>query len=126
MEHGRHGGDVSLAEHLRHGTLCTLRVLMPVALWHVLREEAAGAQLEDAPCQRSDAGGERSLAIAVSAVRPATAQLVGLDVHHGVHNFLGESVKQLLLSMAPSSIRVVASMTGVGSDKISIAVFVLY
>ena len=71
-------------------------------------------------------GGERSLAIAVSAVRPATAQLVGLDVHHGVHNMLGESVKQLLLSMAPSSIRVVASMSGVGSDKISIAVFVLY
>jgi len=39
---------------------------------------------------------------------------------------LGESAKQLLLSMAPSSIRVVASMSGVGSDKISIAVFVLY
>ena len=29
-----------------------------VALEHVLREEAAGAQLGDAQCQRADAGGE--------------------------------------------------------------------
>lgn len=68
----------------------------PVALEHVLREEAAGAQLGDAQRQRADAGGERPLAVAVSAVRPATAQLVGLGVHHGVHDLLGESAKQLL------------------------------
>lgn len=68
----------------------------PVALELVLREEAAGAQLEDAQRQRADAGGERPLAVAVSAVRPATAQLVGLGVHHGVHDLLGESAKQLL------------------------------
>lgn len=42
----------------------------PVALEHDLREEAAGTQLRDAQRQRSDAGGERPLAVAVSAVRP--------------------------------------------------------
>lgn len=67
-----------------------------VALEHVLREEAAGAQFGDAQRQRADAGGERPLAVAVSAVRPAPAQLVGLGVHHGVHDLLGESAKQLL------------------------------
>lgn len=68
---------------------------MPVALEHVLREEAAGAQLGDAQRQRADAGGERPLAVAVSAVRPAAAQLVGLGVHHGVHDLLGEPAEQL-------------------------------
>lgn len=67
-----------------------------MALERVLREEAAGAQLGDAQRQRADAGGERPLAVAVSAVRPATAELVGLGVHHGVHDLLGESAKQLL------------------------------
>ena len=67
-----------------------------VALEHVLREEAAGAQLGDAQRQRADAGGERPLAVAVPAVRPAAAQLVGLGVHHGVHDLLGESAEQLL------------------------------
>lgn len=60
-----------------------------VALEHVLREEAAGAQFGDAQRQRADAGGERPLAVAVSAVRPAAAQPVGLGVHHGVHDLLG-------------------------------------
>lgn len=66
-------------------------MLVPVALEHVLREEAAGAQLGDAQRQRADAGGERPLAVAVSAVhvRPAAAQLVGLGFHHGVHDLLG-------------------------------------
>lgn len=59
-----------------------------VALEHVLREKAAGAQFGDAQRQRADAGGERPLAVAVSAVRPATAQLVDLGVHHGVHDLL--------------------------------------
>lgn len=67
-----------------------------VALEHVLGEEAAGAQLGDAQRQRADAGGERPLAVAVSAVPPATAELVGLGVHHGVHDLLGETPEQLL------------------------------
>lgn len=68
----------------------------PVALEHVLREEAAGAQFGDAQRQRADAGGEQPLAVAVSAVRPATAEPVGLGVHHGVHDLLGEPAEQLL------------------------------
>lgn len=40
----------------------------PVALVHVLREEAAGAQLGNVQRQCADAGGERPLAVAVSAV----------------------------------------------------------
>ena len=39
--------------------------------------------------QRAHKGGERPLAVAVAAVR-AAAQLVGLRVHHGVHDLLGE------------------------------------
>ena len=46
--------------------------------------------------QRADAGGERPLAVAFSAVRPAAAQLVALGVHHGVHDLLGEPAEQLL------------------------------
>lgn len=38
---------------------------------------------------------ERPFAVAVSAVRPATAQLVGLGVHRGVHDLFGESGEQL-------------------------------
>ena len=68
----------------------------PVALEHVLREEAAGAQFGDAQRLCADAGGERPLAVAVSAVRPATAELIGLGVHHGVHDPLGEPAEQLL------------------------------
>lgn len=103
----------SLETPIFSATLCTLRVLVPVAYISAtaatrarstrrLRsskssgEEAAGAQLGDAQRQRADAGGERPLAVAVSAFRPATAQLVGLGVHHGVHDLLGESAKQLL------------------------------
>ena len=67
-----------------------------MALGHVLREEAVGAELGNARRQRADAGGERPLAVAVSAVRPAAAQLVGLGVHHGVHDLLGEAPEQLL------------------------------
>lgn len=66
-----------------------------MALDHVVREEAAGAELRDAQRQRAGAGGERPLAVAVSAVRPATAQLVGLGVHRGVHDLFGESGEQL-------------------------------
>ena len=44
--------------------------------------------------QRAHTGGERPLAVAVAAVR-AAAQLVGLRVHHGVHDLFGESGEQL-------------------------------
>lgn len=46
--------------------------------------------------QRADARGEAALPIAVAAVRPAPAQLVGLGVHRCVDDLLGESAKQLL------------------------------
>lgn len=65
-------------------------------------------------------------AAAVAAVRPATAQLVGLGVHLGVHDPFGEAPVQLLHVVVPSSKRGMASMSGVGSDKIFAAVFVLY
>ena len=57
-------------------TLCTLQVLVPV---RSLRMCSVGV-----------------LPVAVSAVRPAAAELVGLGVNHGVHDLLGESAKQLL------------------------------
>lgn len=100
-------------------------VRAPVALDHVVREEAACAELRDAQRQRADAGGEAALPVAVAAVRPAAAQLVGRGVHHRIHDLLGEAPEQLLHVVAPSSNRGMASMSGVGSDKISIAVFVL-
>ena len=34
--------------------------------------------------------------VAVAAVRPAAAQLVGLGVHHRIHDLLGEAPEQLL------------------------------
>lgn len=84
-----------------------------MALNHVLREEAAEAQLGNVQCQCADEGGERPLAVTVSAVRSAAAQL------------LGEGLSSSCMSMAPSSKRGMASMSGTGSDKISIAFFVL-
>ena len=68
----------------------------PVALNHVVREEAAGAELRDTRRQRADAGGEAALPVAVAAVRPAATQVVGLGVHRGVRDLLGESAKQLM------------------------------
>lgn len=64
--------------------------------------------------------------MAVASVCPATAQLVSLGVHHAVHDPLGEAPEQLLHVVAPSLKRGMASMSGLGSDKISAAVFVLY
>ena len=46
----------SLETPIFSATLCTLRVLVPVALDHVVREEAAGAELRDAQRQRAGAG----------------------------------------------------------------------
>lgn len=61
-----------------------------------VQEEAAGAQFGNAQRQRADAGGEAALPVAVAAVRPAPAQLVGLGVHHVVHELLGEAPEQLV------------------------------
>lgn len=80
LGHGGHGGAVDA----------------PVALEHVIREETAGALPRDARRQRDDAGGETALPVAVAAVRPAAARLIGLGVRHGVHDLLGESAEQLL------------------------------
>ena len=50
---------------------------------------------------------------------------LGHRVHHGVHDLLGEPADQVVNADGASSKRGMASMSGVGSDKISIAVFVL-
>ena len=63
---------------------------------HVLREETAGAQLRNALRQRADASGEAALEVAVAAVRSDAAHSVGLGVHHGVHDLIGEPAQQLL------------------------------
>lgn len=88
---GASAGGAHLGHGGHEGAVDTL-----VALEHVLREEAAGAQLRDAKRQGSHAGGEAALAVAVAAVRPAAAELVGLGAHHGVHDLLGEPAQQLL------------------------------
>lgn len=48
------------------------------------------------PQHRLASTDQTAIPVAVSAVRPSTAQLVGLGVHHGVHDLLGEPAKQLL------------------------------
>lgn len=53
---------------------------------------ASAEHLRDDPAHASS---ERPLAVAVAVVR-AAAQLVGLRIHHGVHDLLGESAQQLL------------------------------
>lgn len=88
---GARAGGVHLGDGGHEGAVRAL-----VALDHVVREEAAGAELRDAQRQRADAGGEAALPVAVAAVRPAAAQLVGLGVHHGVYDLLGEAPEQLL------------------------------
>ena len=81
--------------HLRHGGH-EGAVHAPVALDHVLGEEAARPELGDSQVERAHARLERAVAVAVPAVGPAAAQLVGLRVHHGVHDLLGEAPEQLL------------------------------
>lgn len=88
---GARAGGVHLGDGGDEGAVHAL-----VALDHVVREEAAGTELRDAHRQRADVGGERPLAVAVSAVRPASAQLVGLGVHRCIHDLLGEAPEQLL------------------------------
>ena len=61
-----------------------------------VEKTVAKHRLGDARHQRVDAGGETALPVAVAAVRPAAARLVGFGVRHGVHDLLDESAKQLL------------------------------
>ena len=83
---GARAGGVHLGDGGHEGAVHAL-----IALDHVVGEEAAGAELRDAQRQRADAGGEAALPVAVAAVRPAAAQLVGLGVHHRIHDLLGEA-----------------------------------
>lgn len=46
--------------------------------------------------KHAHACGGALFAAAVATVRPAPARLVGLGVHHVVHDLLSESAKQLL------------------------------
>lgn len=97
----------------------------PVALEHVIREEAAGAQLGGARRQRAGAGGEQPLAVAVSDVRPPPH---GWSASASIMAFATCPTRRLSssrTSMAPSLNRGTASMSGVGSNKIPVAVFVL-
>lgn len=88
---GARAGGVHLGDGGHEGAVHAL-----VALDRVVGEEAAGAELRDAQRQRADAGGEAALPVAVAAVRPAAAQLVGLGVHYRIHDLLGEAPEQLL------------------------------
>ncbi len=103
---GARAGGVHLGDGGHEGAVHAL-----VALDHVVGEEAARAELRDAQRQRADAGGEAALPVAVAAVRPAAAQLVGLGVHHGIHDLLGEAPDSSCMSMAPSAKRGMASMS---------------
>lgn len=49
----------------------------------------------------------------------------GLGVHHDVHDLLGEAPEELMHIDGAVSNRGMENMSGVGSDKISAAVFVL-
>ena len=79
LDHGGHEGEIDAL----------------VAFDHLLREEAAGAQLGDARRQCAGAGGKRPLEVAVAAVGTASAQLVGPGVHHGVLELLGKPAEQI-------------------------------
>lgn len=88
---GASARDVHLDHGGHEGTADAL-----ASLDHALREEAVGTQLRDARRQRIDTGGEAALEVAVAAVRPDAAHSVGLGVHHGVHDLIGEPAQQLL------------------------------
>lgn len=82
-DHLRHGGD--------HGAVDPL-----VAPDHVLREEAPAPQLRDPGRSPADAGVQAALAVAVPAVGPALAELVGLGVHDLADRRLGGRSHDLL------------------------------
>lgn len=67
-----------------------------VALEDVLREEAARPEFGDSQVERAHARLERAVAVAVPAVGPIAAELVGPLVHDGVDHLLGEQPEQRL------------------------------
>lgn len=93
LDHGGHEGEIDAL----------------VAFDHLLREEAAGAQLGDAQRQRADAGGKRPLAVAVAAVGTASAQLVGPASITAFSNCSASLRSRSRMSMTSSSNRGMAS-----------------
>lgn len=75
--------------------------------------------------QRTDAGGERPLAVAVAAVRPAPRSWSASAPIAAFTACPARRLSSSCMSMAPSSKRGMASMSGVGPDKIPVTVFVL-
>lgn len=67
-----------------------------VALEDVLGEEAARPELGDSQVERAHARLEAAVPVAVPAVGPIAAELVGLLVHDGVDHLLGEQPEQRL------------------------------
>lgn len=67
-----------------------------VALEDVLGEEASRPELGDSQVERAHARLEAAVPVAVPAVGPIAAELVGLLVHDGVHDLLGEQPEQRL------------------------------
>ena len=65
-----------------------------VALEDVLGQEAARPELGDSQVERAHACLEAAVPVAVPAVGPIAAELVGLLVHDGVDNLLGEQPEQ--------------------------------
>lgn len=63
--------------------------------------------------------------VAVPAVGPIAAELVGLLVHDGVHDLLGEQPEQRLVSTIPSVDLGMAAFSGIASANMSIAAPVL-
>lgn len=70
-----------------------------------------------------DHGGHESTADA--PVHSDAAHSVGLGVHHGVHDLIGERAQQLLHVDGAVVEPGMASMSGVESDKFFISIFVL-
>lgn len=67
-----------------------------VALEDVLGEETARPELGDSQVELAHACLEAAVPVAVPAVGPIASELVGLLVHDGVHDLLGEQSEQRL------------------------------
>ena len=68
---------------------------------------------------------EAAVPVAVPDVGPIAAELVGLLVHDGVHDLLGEQPEQRLVSTIPSVDLGMAAFYSIASATISIAAPVL-
>lgn len=113
-------GGVHLGDGGNEGAVHT-----PVTLDRVVWEEAPGAQLGDAPRERVDTGGEAVLPVAIRLfAQPPHSWSASASIT-AFMTYSASLRSSSCISMAPSSKRGMASMSGVGSDKISIAVFVL-